>query len=726
MRCQIECRKETRDYLALMKLSLLVIILLSFHSFFVNAQTPIITVYDKLGANGVDITEGWHYTDKDDPNFAAVGANENKWLPIDPTKALHQLPELRNVKVGWMRTHFKVSPEIGGKTLLMSLFQNCGSEIYLDGKLVKRYGVVSADPARVVPIGVNLFPEEIRLSGDREHVIAVRFSPWEFGFKLKMDGYFFWLAVNDLAGTQASTSMINTGNNVYIVLSSIFFLLSLFHLSFYRYDPKQRANLFFSLYAIVSTVAFITVSLQGAFQDMRLYTLVRSPSFILSLMTGIWSAKALSCLFDFNTGKLVTGMWLVYILSSLGILIYGAGFLSFDATLILFTIIQIGLLIKALIQKKQGSGIIATGFGVSVIAALFSTAVQYFSIQVNLILLQILTGVTYLAPALGISLYLAREFALKSSLLREKLVEVEKLSEQNIAQEQEKQQLLSLQNERLELLVDERTAELSSSLNELRATQTQLIQSEKMASLGELTAGIAHEIQNPLNFVNNFSEVSTELVGELEEGLGKGDMEEAMAIVGDIKQNLEKINHHGKRADSIVKGMLAHSRSSSGKKELTDINKLADEYMRLAFHGLRAKDKFFNTQLVTTYNNETNVANVVAQDIGRVLLNVFNNAFYAVQQKQKQAIAGYEPTVRLNIYREFNRLVIEVWDNGTGIPDSIKNKIMQPFFTTKPTGQGTGLGLSLSYDIVVKGHGGFLEIAGNGSEGTTATITLPV
>src|SRR5665213_367213 len=247
-----------------------------------------------------------------------------------------------------------------------------------------------------------------------------------------------------------------------------------------------------------------------------------------------------------------------------------------------------------------------------------------------------------------------------------------------------------------------------------------------MASLGELTAGIAHEIQNPLNFVNNFSEVSKELMDELTEELDKGDAKEAKVISQNVIQNLEKIVHHGKRADAIVKGMLQHSQSGSGAKELTNINALADEYLRLSYHGLKAKDKDFNAELVTHFDEKLPQINVIPQDIGRVFLNLFNNAFYAINQRQKTVGADYKPEVSVSTSAENGQLIIKVKDNGVGIPDAIKEKIMQPFFTTKPTGEGTGLGLSLSYDIVVKGHGGSISINTKEGEGSEFIIVLPL
>jgi two-component system NtrC family sensor kinase len=233
---------------------------------------------------------------------------------------------------------------------------------------------------------------------------------------------------------------------------------------------------------------------------------------------------------------------------------------------------------------------------------------------------------------------------------------------------------------------------LESTLANLKSTQSQLIQSEKMASLGELTVGIAHEIQNPLNFVNNFSEVSNELLEEMKVEIQKGNYEEVQAITDNVKQNLEKILHHGKRADGIVKGMLQHSRSSSGVTEPIDINALADEYLPVAYHGFRAKDKSFNALTNTDLDKSIGKINVVPQDIGRVVLNLVTNAFYAVTEKQKQTGAEYQPTVSVSTKRSDSCVMISVKDNGKGIPQKVLDKIFQPFFTTKPTGQGTGLG----------------------------------
>jgi two-component system NtrC family sensor kinase len=298
--------------------------------------------------------------------------------------------------------------------------------------------------------------------------------------------------------------------------------------------------------------------------------------------------------------------------------------------------------------------------------------------------------------------------------------------QQALDKEREKNLLIAAQKVELERTVEERTAELKNSLVELKSTQSQLIQSEKMASLGELTAGIAHEIQNPLNFVNNFSELNTELVGEIKQEIENGDLAEIKAIAVDIEENSKKINMHGKRAEAIVKGMLQHSQSGSGVKEPTNINALADECMRLAYHGFRAKDKSFNAEMVTHLDETLPKVNLIPQDMVRVMLNLFNNAFYAVSEKAKTAGADYKPEVSVSTSVENSQVVIKVKDNGVGIPDAIKEKIMQPFFTTKPTGEGTGLGLSLTYDMVVKGHGGKIDINTKEGEFTEFIVSLPL
>ena len=300
--------------------------------------------------------------------------------------------------------------------------------------------------------------------------------------------------------------------------------------------------------------------------------------------------------------------------------------------------------------------------------------------------------------------------------------------ELNIKLAEQKIQLENLVEERTYEIVQQKN-ELEKTLVELKATQNQLIHQEKLASLGELTAGIAHEIQNPLNFVNNFSEVNAELVDELHIAIHEGNLNEIKSIAKAIKDNEQKIMYHGKRADVIVKSMLHHSRSSSGINEPTDINDLVEEYLRLAYHGFRAKDKSFNAKVITEFDENIGKINIIPQDIGRVILNLITNAFYAVTERKKHSqselVEDYEPTVSINTKKINAKVEIKVKDNGNGIAQKILDKIFQPFFTTKPAGQGTGLGLSLSYDII-KAHGGELKVKTKEKEGSEFIIQLRI
>lgn len=274
--------------------------------------------------------------------------------------------------------------------------------------------------------------------------------------------------------------------------------------------------------------------------------------------------------------------------------------------------------------------------------------------------------------------------------------------------------------------IDKQRNVLEHTLAELKKTQNQLIYREKMASLGELLAGIAHEIQNPLNFVNNFSDLNRELLAELDCELEAGNMQEVKLIAKDVSENEKKIQFHGKRANLIVKGMLDHSRPGSGQKQLTDINLLTNDFSNIAYKGLKAKDPLFDIEIIKKFGNEMPLVNIIQQDMGRVLLNILNNAFYAVKHRSKTEGNSYKPCVTITTEFENEMLLIKIEDNGHGVPNEILDKIMLPFFTTKPSGEGTGLGLSLSYDMIVKGHGGSIDIKSEEDKYTLFTIKLPV
>jgi two-component system, NtrC family, sensor kinase len=305
-------------------------------------------------------------------------------------------------------------------------------------------------------------------------------------------------------------------------------------------------------------------------------------------------------------------------------------------------------------------------------------------------------------------------------------------------QEEEQHRIVMARKAELEALVAERTAELQQqkeelqhTLQDLKATQAQLIQREKMASLGELTAGIAHEIKNPLNFINNFSELNVELATEIRQcingmRIGKNERDSLSQLLHDLVENQKKIYEHGNRADSIVKAMLQHSRKTAGQKQPVAINAFVEEYLRLSYHGIRAKDGIFNVIIETHFDPALKEITINSEEIGRVLLNLFSNAFYAVTEKKKKEGNDFEPTVQVSTRKRGGRLEICVKDNGTGIPEKVKEKIYQPFFTTKPTGEGTGLGLSLSYDIVTKGHGGELKVDTKEGQGSEFIVSIPL
>ena len=322
-------------------------------------------------------------------------------------------------------------------------------------------------------------------------------------------------------------------------------------------------------------------------------------------------------------------------------------------------------------------------------------------------------------------------------ILSQKQLKALKQEQKMRLEEEEQLRLMALRKEELEAVVAERTAELlqqkdelQQALKELKTAQAQLIQREKMASLGELTAGIAHEIKNPLNFINNFSELNVELAGEIQQhvnrlAVNESEKQDLLDLVNDLVQNQRKIHYHGDKADAIVKAMLQHSRKSSNQKEPADLNAVVDEYLRLSYHGFRAKEKGFHVILETHFDPAVAEVLVNKEEVGRVLLNLFSNAFYAVNEKMKTATNGYEPTVQVSTEKIANGIEIRVKDNGVGISEAVMDKIYQPFFTTKPAGEGTGLGLSLSYDVVTKGHGGNLTVSSKEGEGAEFVIHLP-
>jgi signal transduction histidine kinase len=695
---------------------------------------------NRLPADGLLLDKGWRYQAGDDPAWARPDFDDSAWETFDPLQALHELPPRLRTGISWLRLRFRPADSLRRRALQLQLLGYGAWEVYLNGRLVQRSGSV---PIRSGPVPApdQLPAIEVPENGPAEQVLAIRLAPWQSPLLRLRNGStartLLQVHLRDEAQGRQWAAQRIAATMVNCAAAAIFGLLTLLHLAFFRNYPAQRANLYFAFFALATALSSAAAILGWGltFPALGTQLLLQFISRLLLGMAYLWALRALYVLFGFQTGWVYKVLWIGFG-ATVALGLGGASFQSSASSLLILLVNMelVRLTVRALRQRRRGAWLVGAGFGavVVVIVSLTLSALISALLQVSNPLQFLSNGnwavglLFLLAPALGISLYLAREFALDSQLLQVKLGEVERLSAQTLAQEQEKQALLAAQNETLETQVAQRTAELQRSLTDLRATQAQLIQKEKMASLGELTAGIAHEIQNPLNFVNNFSEVSSELMEELEEAQAAGDGEEVAALAEDVRQNLGKITEHGKRAAAIVKGMLEHSRTSTGERAPTDINALCDEYLRLAYQGLRAKDKSFNATLITDFAAGLPLVDAAAADLGRVLLNLFGNAFYAVQKRQQTGEASYQPTVSVSTKQVGSRVEIRVRDNGVGIPVDLKAKIFQPFFTTKPTGEGTGLGLSLSYDIVTQGHGGTLTVESQPGNFTEFLISLPL
>ncbi len=702
-----------------MKILITSLILLSFNLF---SQNQAIFRIDSIPTQGILLDKGWKWHAGDNPDFAKADFDDSGWESIDPTKDIMDLPQVsKKGHIFWLRLNLIVDSSLNDQ-LVMMIKQSGASEIYLNGKIIHSFGVVSKNILEIKAYTPFYKPVSLPIYSDSPQILAIRYALQPNIMYSSNYGYInncILIEVNSIEnGQEKFYNYTRLGFKIFFHIG-VFSTLYLLFFTFYLFYSTQIINLYFSFYAL-SQIVF-----EGFFfyrtSQSHVGWLVGFGS--ISIFLQIFGYLLLLwAIYHLLSQKIGVFYWILLLLGVLSIVmdtfVYGWGYLVNIVLFInLFIVDTFRISLKAVKNGKKGAWIMAIG-GIFSLVSWFIAVLQIFTgwglihfIFITNIPLDFIS-IAILCNPIAVAIYLGYDFALTNRSLKQKLVEVEILST-------EKQQILSSQNETLEKQVNERTFALNNSLDKLKSTQAQLIQSEKLASLGELTAGIAHEIQNPLNFVNNFSEVSSELIGEMNQELDKGDINEAKAISIDLKQNLEKITEHGKRASSIVKGMLEHSRTSSGEKKLTDIKSLADEYLRLAYHGLRAKDKDFNSDFKTDFDPNLPKIAVIPQDIGRVLLNLINNAFYAVRNIEK-------PLVTLVTEKSDNQIIIKVKDNGVGMSNEVQSKIFQPFFTTKPTGQGTGLGLSLAYDIVTKGHGGTLEVESKEGEGAEFIVKLPI
>ncbi|HEX6891370.1 MAG TPA: ATP-binding protein [Chryseolinea sp.] len=693
---------------------LLGIILLSTRG--VSQRGPEIIHVKDIPAEGILLVSGWKFKVGDHPHFADPDFNDNDWQSMNPTLDIHtSLPEIPEGEICWLRIHLSIDSMV--TQLAMAMQQSVASEIYLNGQLIHRWGVLSSDPSMIKAINPNARPLSFPFKGDNQ-LLAIRFAKQPgigYGTHWNSANPGVRINLNTVEGAVAhfmATRKVIDEHDYFRV--GTFFILGVLYLAFYVFYPLQRANLFFSVYAILQAMVwgfFIYFKQYDTIQD---YPLIKNFLLVVQVASELIMLSAVYELLKQKKDWIFYGLVLLGLVTiPFGFMVYGWGWSVYGVFFTsVFSIAITWIVFRSFKDNKLAAVTVAIG-GICFIIIWFSFLFGWIpSYRTDLF------TIAHLSVPLGVSLYLGYDFARTNRSLQQKLIEVGKLSD-------EKQQILTSQNETLEKQVSERTAALTKSMDELKSTQTQLIQSEKMASLGELTAGIAHEIQNPLNFVNNFAEVNKELIVEMDEAIRNGNLEDVKGIAKNLADNQEKINQHGKRADAIVKNMLQHSRKSTGQKEPTDINAFCEEYLRLAYHGLRAKDKSFNAKFEIHADSSVGKINVVPEDMGRVILNLINNAFYAVNERSKYSKSDYEPVVTVSTKKTGDGIFISVKDNGTGIPDAIKEKIFQPFFTTKPAGQGTGLGLSLAYDIITKGHGGDLQVESSEKEGAMFTIKLP-
>lgn len=674
--------------------------------------------------------EGWVFKQGNDVNWANPVLDVSGWKKLNLTEITADIEDTFGRIEGWFRIKIKLDDSFQGVPLAISRDLWAATDVYINGKLVHAFGntgnsYTAYNPVLKYPVPVKLVPGE-------EYVIAIHFVDYETTFtqreiRLKPQNLQRFINLtgpeyNDLVTRDIKSTHIYV--TLCISISALLFIL--FWLLVFL-NPGQKIFLLFARYTTFVLLGTIFIFGNTLFEIS--YPLEKIRFILMSFSQAMMVIFSLFILEWVLTQKISITSWIIFVVVQIANITahlfsisvpFGIGF-----TVMLVHFGRIVYLHRKNIHGAQWT--IVAGILPPTIATVFYIALHKYSLDLFNEYDKLILSMTILSSPFFLLAYISVRF---KEILKAVTDEAQKVV--NITEE--KRELLANQNVLLEKQVDERTLELKQSLETLKATQTQLIQSEKMASLGELTAGIAHEIQNPLNFVNNFSEVSAELIEEMKTELATDNQQQATEIANDIAQNLEKINHHGKRAAEIVKGMLQHSRASSGQKEPTNINTLTDEYLRLAYHGLKAKDKSFNATLKTEYDEAVGNVNAVPQDIGRVILNLITNAFYAVNERLRQAQpdSDYVPTVTVNTSREdsvisgINSIIkIIVKDNGNGIPDKVKEKIFQPFFTTKPTGQGTGLGLSLAYDIV-KAHGGKLEVETKENEGTVFIISLPI
>jgi len=683
---------------------------------------------DSIPKGGIILNSGWKFMPGDNPEWMHPEFIDSGWETVDPTLELHHLTEVRSSGIVWFRLKLDIAPDLRRKSVGMFISGYGAMEIYVNGKASYNFGIPAKDykSEETRFFTNNLYTLDFDSTSALAIAVRYSFNKQNLYIKFANKRPLLKIELKDInQGIAESLQENNFESTLRTIQVSFYLPLGLLLLFlFVSFRPQKEY-----LYAGVFCVSLFLAILFHILALTEPVTVNRSNSFLLVTQV-MYIIGAISFIHSIYVLYRMKKSFFFYLIVVYGLFTIPFYFISYDQSgfvnAFFFPVINLEFLrlnLIAVYRRRKGAvSLLIT----SIVFALTIISYIYFAINHHNSLASLFQGISFIIPGLGLSIFYAGEFARTAIGEKRRTIEVEKLSKEMLEKEREKQQLLEQQNETLEKQVAERTEALQKSIQDLKSTEKQLIQREKMASLGELTAGIAHEIQNPLNFVNNFSELNIELIGELKSDIKAGALNNAEKIADDLRSNNEKITFHGKRADSIVKGMLQHSRHNTGKKEPTDINQLTEECLRLSYHGMRAKDKSFNAKTYTELNGNLPRINVVTQDIGRVIINLMTNAFYSVMKKAKNATDTYQPEVKVTTRIKDDKVMISILDNGNGIPEETLDKIFNPFFTTKPAGEGTGLGLSISYEIINKGHGGEVKVESKEGEFAEFTLIIPV
>ena len=672
---------------------------------------------------------GWIFRPGNDPKWAQPVIDTTGWIKMQPIGLSKKFADRNGRVEGWFRINVKFDSSLWNKILWIDNISYSASEIYMDGRLIAKTGNMGGNGKPFEEYNNDIDPLPIRFNSDSLHHFAFHFVGFIAPFppnELKSDlsEFFTIVGPNPYINLLKYRILVNSAFDIWVAvcgaLSLLFWLLT--------FQNRQEKNLVWiaictSIYTLFIFFVLKENAIGAHFLSSYIYQLAAYFSMYLLLFLSI-PILLIRIFKRTPSRKILILLVSLFLLNSLRPFL-DLAFMTAQVILIGTVLFALAICLYYLISSwknlKGAQWAIVAGLSFSLVTIFTSIIYTLLAKEVSLYLSILFISCFVLSFPVSLLVYVSIRFKEIINEVRINAENVVRLSKEKRLQAENQQKILQEE-------VNRQTAELRKSLEHLQATQAQLIQSEKMASLGELTAGIAHEIQNPLNFVNNFSDLNKELIDELEAERKKPNEERdektENQILNDLKANEEKILHHGKRADAIVRGMLQHARPAAGSKEPTDINGLAEEYFRLSYQGLRAKDKNFNAFLKTDFDKTIGEVNMVSQDIGRALLNFYHNAFYAVRERQKTDSPGYEPTVSVGTKKIDDKILLTIADNGIGIPKNIIDKIFQPFFTTKPTGSGTGLGLSLSYDII-KAHNGEINVASIENEGTEFFIYLP-